>query len=144
MKNLSPKQRSFLASLAREGFNRLASAGATDEPFNDWRRREAVAACGASISEAPAAAFDALHVHFLAMAGKVQRAFEAGIGEVPNDLRQVLFRVEQERRKLGVAPGYVAGIARRMFGREPETVPEAVAVLVALVKAGQRQRRAGE
>jgi hypothetical protein len=142
MKPLTPKQKAFLASLAREGWNRLHGTRAIDEDFDTWRRREAVGVCGVSISQAKSRDFDALHAHFLTMAGKVERAFKAASNELPNDLRNVLHCIEVERKTCGVAPGYVSGICRRMYGHDsPADAREAKAVLVALVRKRQKLAR---
>lgn len=142
MKPLTNPQKSFLASLAREGWQKLTAAGAIDEDFETWRRREAVAACGRSISQAGRGDFDALQTHFFTLAGKVERALKVASNPLPNDLRGVLHCLEIERKRAGVSWEYVQGICRRMFrSREPETVEEAKALLVAVVRKRQAVQR---
>ena len=141
MKPLTKSQKKLLVMLARRGWQKLHAAGAIDEDFNTWRRREAVAACGRSISEAGRGDFDALYAHFLALAGETEGAFKAASNPLPNGLRNVLHVMGVEMKKAGVGAAYVAGICRRMFGRdEPASEAEAKAVLVAVIKHGKKAR----
>lgn len=73
---LSAKQRSWIEGEARGAWKRMSAAGAIDEPYNEWRVREAVSMCGFRISEAPKAAFDGLLSHFQALNGKTDKAME--------------------------------------------------------------------
>jgi hypothetical protein len=142
---LSPRQRSSLTLIARQGWQILTKAGAIDEAFDDWRRREAEAACGFTISAAPSSMFDALAAHFFALAGKPEKALEIAMEPTPNDVRQVLFLVQQERSRQGLSEAYVSGISKAMFKKPtPETVGEARGVLFALIRRRQRARQNGQ
>ncbi len=139
---LSPRQRSTLAGIASQAWRMLDAKGAIDEPQTAWRHREARDACGFTISEAPAAMFDALAVHFFNLSGQTEKALKLALEPIPNDVRQVIFRIQQERSRQGLAPGYVKGICQNMYGKpEPQEIGEARGILFALIRRRQRERR---
>lgn len=114
-KPLTPKQRGYLAQLAKQAHTYLTGKGAIDEPFDAWRKQEAMEASGGfTISEAPSRAFDALEQRFLMLAGKTEKALERALGP-ENDMRQLAHEIGVAQRQAGVTPGYVAGICKRMF-----------------------------
>lgn len=80
-KPLTPKQRGYIAQLAKQAHTYLTGNNAIDEPFDTWRRREAMqATSGFTISEAPRRCFDDLERHFLVLAGKTGKAFDRTLG----------------------------------------------------------------
>lgn len=114
-KLLTAKQRTYLATLAREGWKRTGAGD--DESFDDWRHRQC-ADClndtSASLSTATAAQFDALLLHFKILAGKATLEDTA---ENANELRQLAHAIFITAKEAGVTEGYVAGICKRMFHR---------------------------
>lgn len=140
---LTPKQRGYLAQLAKQAHAFLTSKGAIDEPFEKWRHREAMdATSGFTISEAPKRCFDDLETRFLALAGKPAKAFERASGPA-NDERNLTHNIATAARECGANESYIAGICRRMFhGRETwQGVKEGKAVLVALKNKLRTQQR---
>ena len=130
---LTPKQRGYIAQLAKQAHTYLTGNGAIDEAFDPWRRREAMKASkGFTISEAPRHSFDDLEQHFLMLAGKSGKALERALGP-ENDMRQLGHEISVAAREAAVAPGYVQGICKRMFGADTwSNARQAKAVLIAL------------
>jgi len=132
-KPLTPKQRGYLARLAKKAHDYLTGKGAIDEPFDAWRKREAMEASnGFTISEAPRRAFDDLEQHFLALGGQSAKALERALGP-ENDMRQLAHAIAVAQRQAAVTPAYVQGICKRMFGADTwGNARQAKAVLIAL------------
>lgn len=106
---LSPRQRSYLARLARSAWQRLTSAGAIDEPSGAWRHREAMqAADGHTISTAPRRYFDALEQHFLALSGQPAKAYDKATGP-SNEERQLRHKIADLAAQLGLPSDYASG-----------------------------------
>lgn len=137
---LTPKQRGYLAQLAKQAHAYLTSKSAIDEPFDAWRKREAMhASSGFTISEAPRRCFDDLEQHFLMLAGKSGKAMERALGP-DNDMRNLEQQIAVAARTAGVTPAYVQAICRRMHGADTwSNAKQAKAVLVALKKKSRRQ-----
>lgn len=133
-------QRSYLGQLAKKGFQRLRSAGAIDEPEDEWRQREAEKACGYRISEAPRRCFDDLETHFLTLAGQTKRAFDRATGPA-NDMRTVAHEIAVAAATLGVGENYIAGMCRNMFRSSTWSTPkQGQALLIALLRAIARKK----
>jgi ABC-type arginine transport system ATPase subunit len=115
-KLLSPKQRTMLTQIAARGWRKMSDAKAIDEPFDDWRTREAVAACGARISQAPASAFDDLFEHFKVLSGAVVQAFDIAMGP-ENERRQWIFKIRKDLEMASLADEYALSIAQDKFKR---------------------------
>lgn len=132
-KPLTPKQRGYIALLAKQAHDYLTAKGAIDEPFDRWRKREAMdVTSGFTISEAPRRRFDDLEQHFLALAGKADKALDRALGP-QNDMRQLAHEIAEAQRQAAVTPSYVAGICKRMFGAATwGNAKQAKAVLIAL------------
>lgn len=132
-KPLTPKQRGYIAQLAKQAHDYLTSKGAIDEPFDKWRKREAMeATSGFTISEAPSRCFDDLEQHFLSLAGKADKALERALGP-GNDMRQLAHEIAVMQRQCAVTPAYVQGICKRMFGADTwSNAKQARSVLIAL------------
>lgn len=140
-KPLTPKQRGYLAQLAKQAYNKLTGAGAIDEDFDLWRKQEAMEATnGFSISTAPSRCFDALEQRFLMLAGNTSKALERALGP-ENDMRQLAHEIGVAQRSAGVTPSYVSGICKRMFGADTwGNASQAKAVLTALKKKARSQK----
>ncbi len=130
---LTPKQRGYLAQLAKQAHTYLTGKGAIDEPFDPWRKREAMdASKGFTISEAPRRCFDDLEQHFLMLAGKSDKALSRAIGP-DNDMRQLAHEISVAAREAGVTPAYVQGICKRMYDADTwSNAKQAKAILIAL------------
>jgi|GEM_PF-2624765 len=130
---LTPKQRGYIAQLAKQAHSYLTGKGAIDEDFATWRRREAMeVTSGFTISEAPRRCFDDLEQHFLTLAGKASKALERALGP-ENDMRQLEHEIAVASRTAGVTPAYVQGICKRMFSANTwSNAKQAKAVLIAL------------
>ena len=138
---LTPKQRGYLAQLAKAAHTRLLDSGAIDDAdFDHWRKHEAMdATSGFTISEAPKRCFDALETRFLTLSGQAKQAFERNLGP-DNDMRQVAHNITVAARTAGVTAAYISGICQRMFGRtEWKTAAEGKAVLIALKQHARRK-----
>lgn len=126
--------------IARTAWNKLNSAGAIDESFNDWRQREAIETCGARISAATKAQLDRLETHFLAMGGNSREAYDNATGP-GNDMRQLCHLITIKARECSVTAAYVQAICRRMYGTdEPLTASQAKGLLIALKKHARASR----
>lgn len=139
---LTPKQRGYLALLAKTAHSHLTSKGAIDEPFDVWRKYEAMqASSGFTISKAPRRCFDDLEQHFLALAGKSGAAFDRATGP-DNESRQIAHEISVAAKTAGVTDGYVSGICRRMFrGRDHwDTATEGRKVLIAVKQLARRKQ----
>ena len=140
-KPLSAKQRGYLGTQATQAYRYLTNKGAIDEPEKEWRLREAISACGFRISEAPSNRFDALEQHFLSLAGKSGKALERALGP-ENDMRQLAHEIAVAAREAGVAPGYVQGICKRMYGADTwSNARQAKAVLIALKNKARTDKK---
>lgn len=123
LRPLTPKQRKLIAvTLGLKAYRRLG----TDEPFDDWRRREAREATqrrhpatgeitdpGVTISEAMQMHFDALFLHFKTLAG------EASLEDAAPDaqeLRQLTQSIGTLQRELGISDAYLGGIIKNITG----------------------------
>jgi hypothetical protein len=139
---LTPKQRGYLAQLAKQAHTYLTGKGAIDEPFDAWRRREAMeASSGFTISEAPRRCFDDLEQHFLTLAGKTGKALERALGP-DNDMRNLEQQISVAARTAGVHPAYVQGICKRMFGADTwSNARQAKAVLIALTNKARKNSK---
>ena len=137
---LTPKQRGYLAQLAKQAHERLTASGAIDEPFETWRKREAMeASSGFTISEAPRHAFDDLETHFLSLTGQTKKAFDRATGP-SNEERTIAHNIRVAAETCGVGEAYVAGICRKMFNRSTwEGAKQGQKVLIALSKAITRK-----
>lgn len=138
---LTPKQRSYLAQLAKTAHTTLTRCGAIDEPFDAWRKREAMQASkGFTISEAPKHCFDDLEQHFLALAGKSAQAFDRALGPT-NEERTLQHEIDAHALDAGVGERYVAGICRRMFGTPKWSgAGQGKKVLIALKQLAKRRK----
>lgn len=148
---LTAPQRSFLGGLADGARRMLISRGAIDEhdeTAKQWRHRESREATrdldpkgiGWTISEAPKLAFDALKARFEMLSGQAGKALETLSGS--NDVRQLTHNIATTARECGVSDSYVAGICRRMFGRDDwRGTKEGGAVLIALKNKLRRQQQ---
>lgn len=139
---LTPKQRGYLAQLAKQAHTYLTGNGAIDEDFESWRKREAMnASKGFTISEAPRRCFDDLEQHFLMLAGKSGKALERALGP-DNDMRQLAHEIAVAAREAGVTPGYVQGICKRMYGADTwSNAHQAKAVLIALKNKARSDKK---
>ncbi len=112
---LSKPQKAHLSRLAKEAWTMLDRAGAIDEKADDWRRDQAISACGRRISEAVNGDFETLQAHFLGMAGKTDRAFQSAMRADSNDVRQARHKLDTFCRQHGLQPEYPAKIMRDKF-----------------------------
>jgi hypothetical protein len=137
---LTPKQRGYLAQLAKQAHTYLTGKGAIDEAFDAWRKREAMEVTkGFTISEAPRRCFDDLEQHFLMLAGKSDKALSRALGP-DNDMRNLEQQIAVAARTVGVTPAYVQGICKRMFGADTwSNAKQAKAVLIALKNKGRKK-----
>lgn len=101
--------------MAEEAWKMLSRAGAIDESLSDWRRREAIGACKRRISEALNADYETLEAHFLAMAGKPGKAFNAAMRAESNPARQARHKLDKLLLKHRLQPDYAAKIMRDKF-----------------------------
>jgi hypothetical protein len=133
MSLLTKKQKTTLAIIARDAWLKHHNSGATEEPFDAWRKREAIAACGHSISEAPKRCFNDLYAHFLTMKGEAAQAFERHTGP-SNEERQLRYLITQAAQRLGIANAktYAAG-------KSPQQLKGILINLTRQVKALQSQ-----
>lgn len=145
MKPLSTKQKTALGMLARRGFLIAQQHDLTDGvSFNDWRKAEAVAACGRSISEAFNKDFEPLEDHFRKLAGLHIKKRESS-GEATTR-RRMLWRLDQSLAVIGKVRSWALEIARdaaRDRSATLETLPLAELRKLCMTVEG-RARKAGQ
>lgn len=110
---LSSKQKSTIAIVARKAYDQQSKF--TDEPFDAWRAREAVEACGKRISESTNGDFNKLLSHFENLAGNSRGALNAAMRADTEEHRQIMHAICQMCYAAGKGPGYAETIFARVF-----------------------------
>lgn len=111
MSVLSSKQRTTLARIGRECYDVLNKAGAIDEPFDAWRKRVAIAACGRSISQANNDDWDPILIAFYTSAGRADKALDLAMSRVTNSQRTLWHRITQALASADLPDSYALPIA---------------------------------
>lgn len=105
---LTKNQKWRLSELARKAWINRGRPGKEA----DFRREEAIAACGMRISAATQRQWAALKAHFQDMAGQPGPAFRTLIRDNGNAKRVAMHKLEQACRQQNLALGYAAAICR--------------------------------
>lgn len=130
-KGITPHQR--VALIAKETWTTLTAHNAIDEPFDCWRKREALETVGCRISEANREQLDRLETHFEALAGKQAKALDRELSGGGKAVRQ-RFVIGQLATRLGLPKDYGATLA-------PEQLRGTIINLNTRLKAAKKARQ---
>lgn len=115
MSALHSNQKAAIAIAAKKAFDRVFRFEDDHPDENQWRRAEAMKACGRRISEATQKHYNLLLGHFQNLAGDSGAALKSELRGQDELKRQHRFNLDAALHKYSFSPGYAETICREMF-----------------------------